>query len=132
MPRLTSSAFRPFSLALGLPASSVMTPVFVGACIGAGLLVGGANYGLARFVVGRRIRLLAGRMETVRNTLQLAAYTGDWSGCSPEQCAVPVDSTDEFGETARSFNDLVTALAAAHQVAKAATSAGFEATPVRR
>ncbi len=134
MPRLTSSAFRdlalwmlglgfvtgvtfpPFSLALGLPASSVMTPVFVGACIGAGLLVGGANYGLARFVVGRRIRLLAGRMETVRNTLQLAAYTGDWSGCSPEQCAVPVDSTDEFGETARSFNDLVTALAAAHQV----------------
>ena len=134
MPRLTSSAFRdlalwmlglgfatgvtfpPFSLALGLPASSVLTPVFVGACIGAGLLVGGANYWLTRFVVGRRIRLLAGRMETVRNTLRLAAYTGDWSECSPEQCAIPVDSTDEFGDTARSFNDLVTALAAAHQV----------------
>lgn len=134
MPRLTGSAFRdlaiwmiglglvtglafpPFSLILGLPASYVLTIPFAGACIGAGLLVGGVNYGLARFVVGSRVRHLADRMETVRGALQAATYTGDWSTCTPEQCVIEVDSSDEFGDSARSFNDLIRALASSHQV----------------
>ncbi len=134
MPRITGSAFRdlaiwmvglglvtglafpPFSIVLGLPAENVLTPIFAAACIGAGLMVGGVNYGLARFVVGSRVRELAGRMETVRDALQSATYTGDWSMCTPEQCVIAVDSTDEFGDSARSFNELIRALAASHQV----------------
>lgn len=131
MPRLTGSAFRdlavwmiglglmtglifpPFTLVLGLPASSVP---FAAACIGAGLMVGGVNYALARFVVGIRVRQLATRMETVRDALQAATYTGDWSTCTPDQCIIEVDSSDEFGDSARSFNDLIRALASSHQV----------------
>lgn len=134
MPRITGSAFRdlaiwmmglglmmglafpPFTLILGLPSAHVLTIPFTAACIGAGLLVGGINYGLARFVVGSRVRHLAARMETVRGALQAATYTGDWSTCTPDQCAIVVDSTDEFGDSARSFNDLIQALASSHQV----------------
>ena len=134
MPRITGSAFRdlaiwmmglglmiglafpPFSLLLGLPPASVLTVPFTAACIGAGLLVGGINYGLARFVVGSRVRHLAARMETVRGALQAATYTGDWTACTPDKCAIVVDSTDEFGDSARSFNDLIQALASSNQV----------------
>ncbi|MEK6721069.1 MAG: diguanylate cyclase [Chloroflexota bacterium] len=134
MPRLTSSAFRdlaiwmiglglmigfifpPFTLVLGLPASSVLTVPFFVACLTAGLMVGGINYALARFVVGSRVRQLAARMEKVRTALQTATYSGDWSTCTPEQCLIDVDSTDEFGDSASSFNELVLALSSSNQV----------------
>ncbi len=45
-----------------------------------------------------------------------ATETGDWSSCDPASCRVPVDSTDELGESAHSFNLLVESLAASHRV----------------
>ncbi len=108
--------FPPFTLVLGLPATSVLTPAFFAATLSAGLMVGGINYALARIVVGIRVRQLAARMEKVRTALQTATYTGDWSTCTPEQCLIDVDSTDEFGDSASSFNQLVMALSSSNQV----------------
>lgn len=134
MPRLTSRVFTdlaiwmtgfgiaigfvfpPFCLILGLPAERVISPVFFGATLTAGVIVGGVNFGLARLVVGRRLRLLADRMDTVDSRLAHAVFTHDWSGCDPETCALPVDSSDEVGAAAASFNNLIGTLARGHEV----------------
>ena len=137
MPRLTSKVFvdlaiwmtgfglviglvfPPFCLLLGLPVDRVLTPLFFASTVTAGLVVGGVNFGLARLVVGRRLRLLADRMGTVEERLGQAVYTQDWSTCDPEACALPVDSSDEVGAAAGSFNRLIHTLARTHAVERA-------------
>ena len=108
--------FPPFCLLLGLPAASVLTPVFYASTLAAGLAVGAVNFALARLVVGRRFRHLATAMTTVESQLASAVYTQDWSGCDPERCALAVDSDDEAGATAQAFNSLIRTLAKSHAV----------------
>jgi diguanylate cyclase (GGDEF)-like protein len=111
--------FPPFCLLLGLPAAAVMTPGFYAATLAAGLAVGAVNVGLARLVVGRRLRLLAVAMTSVEAQMSAAVYTQDWSGCDPTRCALPVDSDDEVGDAARAFNSLIRTLARSHGVESA-------------
>ena len=137
MPRLTSKVFTdlaiwmmgfglfiglvfpPFCLLLGLPDSRVMTPLFYASTLVAGLIVGAVNFELSRLVVGRRLRLLAERMGTVEHQLADAVFSHDWSGCDPEQCALPVDSEDEVGASSGAFNRLIGTLARSHGVESA-------------
>jgi diguanylate cyclase (GGDEF)-like protein len=81
----------------------------------AGVLVGAVNIGLARAVVGRRLRLLADRMRNVATKLLDLATSGDLEKCTPETCRITVDSEDEIGESGLAFNHLVDALALSHQ-----------------
>lgn len=111
--------FPPFVVILGLPVERVLTPVFFAATVLAGLVVGGVNFALARLVVGRRLRMLANRMETVESRLATAVFTHDWSGCDPATCALPVDSDDEVGASAGAFNRLITTVARSHGVESA-------------
>jgi two-component system, cell cycle response regulator len=113
---LIGLAFPPFCLALGLPSGQVLSPLFCASTVTAGLLVGAVNYGLARLVVGRRLRLLAQRMETVEERLAQALFTHDWSSCDPQSCALTVDSDDEVGASAGAFNRLIGTLARSHAV----------------
>ncbi len=111
-----------FALLLGVPGRLVLRPQFFAATLGAGFLVGGINYALARGVVGRRVRLLARQMHTVQSSISEAMYSGDWSGCDPEACQIPSDSDDEIGESASAFNGLINALARSHQIEEAMRS----------
>ena len=104
-----------FVVLMGVPSEMVFTPWFFAACMGAGFLVGAANIALARDVVGKRLRLLAERMHVVEQNLEHMAAGGSMEDCSPEECYITIDSTDEIGESARAFNSLVEALAASHQ-----------------
>ncbi len=113
---LIGLVFPPFCLLLGLPDSRVMTPLFYGSTIVAGLVVGAVNFALSRLVVGRRLRLLADRMGTVEHQLGEAVFSHDWSSCDPERCALPVDSDDEVGASAGAFNRLIETLARSHVV----------------
>lgn len=140
MPRLTSRVFTdlaiwmsgfgvaiglifpPFCLILGLPVDRVLTPLFFGATLTAGVMVGVVNYWLARLVVGRRLRALADRMATVDSRLQVAVFTHDWADCDPATCALPVDSDDEVGAAAGAFNSLITTVARSHDVENAMRS----------
>ena len=140
MPRLTSRVFTdlaiwmagfglliglifpPFCLLLGLPIDRVINPLFYASTVAAGLVVGAVNFGLARLVVGRRLRLLAERMTDVEDRLGKAVFSHDWTGCDPEACALPVDSADEVGASAAAFNRLIGTLSRSHGVEPAMRS----------
>lgn len=115
-------AFPFVMLLLGVPSDIALTPAFFAATLVAGLIVAEANHALAQGVVGVRLRVLARGMQRVEGSLVDAAHTGDWSACAPESCVVPVDSADELGEAAVSFNRLVEGLAASHRVADSVTA----------
>jgi diguanylate cyclase (GGDEF)-like protein len=80
------------------------------ACATAGVAVGGANYALARLVVGGRLQRLTGHLRRIDDIVRTATLTGDWSALVLNACQIPVDSTDDLGQTAEAFNALVGAL----------------------
>ncbi|MCZ7628003.1 MAG: GGDEF domain-containing protein [Microthrixaceae bacterium] len=67
-------------------------------------------------MVESKLRFLRSRMARVEQTLRDALYSDGAAECTPESCSVPVDSDDEIGEAAASFNRLVEALAESHHV----------------
>ena len=95
---------------MGIPSEFVFTPLFFIACISAGIIVGGLNITLARAVVGSRLKLLADRMQYVTHKFQQIKSGTDIEDCNPEECMVIVDSEDEIGLSAKSFNNLVDTL----------------------
>jgi two-component system cell cycle response regulator len=101
---------------LGVPRDIALRPSFFAATLIAGLVVAEVNHLLAHAVVGVRLRSLAGGMQRVEESLLEASSSGDWAGCDPNACMVPVDSTDELGQVAASFNRLVAGLSTSHQV----------------
>ncbi len=115
----------PFAVVpLGVPSGVAIRPAFFAATILAGLLVGAVNTVLVQMVVGVRLRALAIGMRRVEISMREATETGDWSACDPASCRVPVDSTDELGESADSFNVLVESLAASHRVSDGISAIG--------
>ena len=66
---LIGLAFPPIVILLGVPREDVMRPGFFAATIVAGLIVAQVNYLLVRFVVGIRVRSLAGGMRRIESTL---------------------------------------------------------------
>ena len=101
---------------LGVPRDIALRPSFFAATLIAGLVVAEVTHLLAHAVVGVRLRSLAGGMQRVEESLLEAFASGDWTGCDPNACMVPVDSTDELGQVAASFNRLVAGLSTSHQV----------------
>jgi two-component system, cell cycle response regulator len=101
---------------LGVPRDIALRPSFFAATLMAGLVVAEVNHLFARAVVEVRLRSLVAGMQRVEGSLVDATFSGDWSACDPTACTVPVDSTDELGEVATSFNRLVVGLSTSHQV----------------
>lgn len=105
-----------FMLMLGVSSDMAISPVFFGATICAGISVGGMNYLIAHFVIRPRLRYLSQKMGQIGVQIQQATYTGDWSSCSVEECAVAVESEDEIGESAIAFNKLLEAFSVSRHV----------------
>ncbi|MCA1962208.1 MAG: sensor domain-containing diguanylate cyclase [Desulfomonile sp.] len=112
---LMGTVFPFFVAAMGVPSSLVLTWWFFAACISAGIVVGAVNIGIARVVIGSRLRVLSQRMGMVETNLRDLARNGDLEKCTPQECFVEIDSEDELGESALAFNHLVEALTFAHQ-----------------
>ena len=109
-------AFPFVMIPLGVPAELTLRPQFFVATVVAGLALAVTNYLLARSVVGSRVKALAHQMRHVGGVISEATYSGDWDRCSPAQCQLVVDSDDELGDAAASFNGLIDALAASRYV----------------
>lgn len=105
-----------FSVALGIPTSYVMTPLFILSCITAGIFVGAFNIFLSRKIIGKKIKTLAQKMTYVEKLIQERANSNDSTICNDENCLIPVDSDDEIGESAKAFNSLVKSLSSSHQM----------------
>ncbi|MCV2490069.1 EAL domain-containing protein [Geodermatophilus sp. YIM 151500] len=102
--------FPPFATGLGVPSSYATRPSFLAACLVAGFLVGAMSYTVCRAVVGGRLSVLSTHLRSVAETVTRASHTGDFSWRHSDR--IPVDSDDELGETAGSFNSLLDALEA--------------------
>ena len=103
-------AFPFFCLALGVPSQVALTPTFFLSCIVAGILLSFLNITLARKTVGSRIGLVSGKMKQIERLLKDKRDGISEDGCESEDCMITVDSEDELGECARSFNSLVMTL----------------------
>ncbi|MHB8294776.1 MAG: GGDEF domain-containing protein [Acidimicrobiales bacterium] len=105
-----------FVIPLGVSAAHALSLPFIASCLLAGLLVGAFNFALTKSVLGRRIRDITGQMRHIRSVIDSATYSGDWSGCSPEECHLEAGSADDIGANAQAFNDLVDSLSASKRV----------------
>ena len=108
-----------FVLLLGVPEAKALSPMFFAATLCAGVTVGGLNYLIAHWVIRPRLRYLSKKMGDIGTQIQQATYTGDWSGCSTEECAVAVESEDEIGGFALAFNSLLDAFSESRHVEQA-------------
>ncbi|MDH4279245.1 MAG: GGDEF domain-containing protein [Acidimicrobiia bacterium] len=109
-----------FVMAFGVPSTYVLSAKFFSATIGAGLVVGATNHFLSRAVVGSRLRFMSSKMSRVESILRDAVLADDKEECTPENCMITVDSNDELGDAAASFNQLVEALAESQRASRVA------------
>lgn len=101
----------PFFVAMfHVPQEIVFQPVFFASCIGAGIFLAALNIGLARKTVGIRIKQLSQKMKHVEGILSDMGHDPGCEKCTPDTCRIDVDSEDELGESAESFNRLITTL----------------------
>ena len=107
---LVGIAFPFFVLLFDVPRETAFQLVFFGACIAAGILLAIMNYQLAKRVVGTRIRELSTQMKHVEGILSGSKSGVNCQTCSPETCSIRVDSEDEIGDSAASFNRLILTL----------------------
>lgn len=125
-----------FVTVLGVSPEIAFSAGFYTATVVSGLAVGGFNFGLARYVIQPRLRLLSSRMSKVAENISKATYSDGQYDCDPEICRVSVDTQDELGECAGSFNDLINALIRSQEVENAANaftkalSSHLEVTPL--
>lgn len=108
--------FPPFMILLGIPEANVMTPLFYTASLMAGFFMGVMNFGLVHFVVRPHLKELADRMMLIKGTVNDKTYQESDVHCMGDSCFIEAVSDDEFGESARAFNEMVEALQSAHEV----------------
>lgn len=115
---LVGIVFPFFMVVLGMSPSIAYTWWFFTVCILAGLFVGSVNIILAQSIVGKRLILMADKMQQVETHLMEISGKGDEIECTPEACHLPVDSADAIGSSSRAFNSLVDTLGMSLQLEK--------------
>jgi len=115
---LVGIVFPFFMVVLGMSISIAYTWWFFTVCILAGLFVGAVNIILAKTIVGRRLILMAEKMQQVEVHLKAISGKGEEMECTPEECHLPVDSADAIGASSHAFNSLVDTLGASLQLEK--------------
>jgi two-component system, cell cycle response regulator len=113
---LVGLVFPPFLVLLGVPESLAFDRGFYLACLSAGLVVGAFNFLVACTVVRPRVRMLSNGMSRFRRALRGEDGGGAMSRCGSQRFHVPVDSQDQLGEAAESFNRLVDDLVEARRM----------------
>ncbi|MBE0678439.1 MAG: HAMP domain-containing protein, partial [Bacteroidales bacterium] len=104
-----------YALMLGTPSSYVLTPLFILSSVAAGIFVGFFNYFLSKRIVGRRIRNLADQMNKVKEIISERNESMSYIDCDDASCKIEVDSEDELGDAAKSFNALVASLSVSYK-----------------
>ncbi len=114
-----------FMLVMGIPKVYILTFKFALSCIIAGVVVGLVNIILAKTVVGSKIAMMADKMSLVADKIDQAKTFDQLKECNEDECRLVIDSEDELGRGANSFNTLLRALSEA--VASEGTIRSFTA-----
>ena len=109
-----------------VPLDRLFSWQFLGASMAAGFVIATANWVLARNVVGPRLALGKTRLERVESGLKAISKDEQFGVGAEAACLIDVDSNDEFGESARAFNNLVDLLF--HSLRSEAQVRAFTAT----
>ena len=96
-----------FMILLGVPKTIAFSGLFISCCVAAGVLVGFVNILISRVTVKNKLTILTTKMRDVKNSIILVSENGRIDECSAEHCSIPVDTDDEFGESAQAFNELI-------------------------
>jgi len=99
-----------FCIALGVPREIALKPIYFLSCILAGIVLAIMNITLVRKTVGSCIRHMSLSMKHVETILLNKKNNNQEELCDPTECMISLDSEDELGESADSFNSLVVAL----------------------
>ncbi len=97
-----------FMLLFGVPRSIALGGLFIAACMLAGVLVGFVNILISRVTVRRKLTILTEKMIEVKDSVITISESGKLGDCNPEHCSIPVETDDEFGQSAQAFNELIT------------------------
>jgi diguanylate cyclase (GGDEF)-like protein len=100
-----------FMLLLGVPRTIAFSSLFLASCAIAGVLVGFVNIVLTGVTVKSKLTVLTGKMQEVKGSIITISENGKIGDCDPEHCSVPIETNDEFGQSAQSFNELIAAFA---------------------
>jgi len=114
---LMGISFPYFMLVLGFDKSQVLTPEFYSATLIAGFLVALINFAMVRSIIGQRLALQTERMRSVSDVVRQQAAHEELE-LDASRLKLVVDSDDDVGEAARSFNELVDSLGRSTQVAQ--------------
>ena len=99
-----------FSTILGVDRSISFSFLYFVSCICAGLIVGIINFFIAKVTVGRKLTELKEKMVNVSQRVSSVSFQNQRSECTLENCLIEESSTDEFGDSANAFNNLVESL----------------------
>ena len=99
-------AFPPFSW-LVLRSEEALSPLFFTLCVAAGLIVGGANFGLFSLVVSRNLGRVAAKMGHV---VERVGQTDSADEACVDGCLIQLTSDDAIGEMERAFNEMARAV----------------------
>ena len=108
---LIGIVFPYFMLLLGVPKTIVFNGLFLISCIVAGVIVGFVNILISRVTVKRKLSVLTGKMLEVKDSVITISENGRIGDCNPEHCCVPVETNDDFGQSALAFNELIASFA---------------------
>lgn len=100
-----------FMLLLGVPRNIAFGNLFLASCVIAGVLVGFVNIVLTGVTVKRKLTTLTGKMQEVKGSVITISENGRIGDCNPEHCSIPVETDDEFGQSAQAFNELIASFA---------------------
>ncbi|MDH5182435.1 MAG: GGDEF domain-containing protein [Gammaproteobacteria bacterium] len=112
---LMGFSFPYFMLTLGFDKTQVLTLEFYSATLIAGIIVALINYALVRSIIGQRLALQTERMRSVSAVIKQQAVHEELR-LDVATLKLTVDSDDDVGEAARSFNELVDSLSRSNQV----------------
>lgn len=112
---LMGLCFPYFMLLLDFEKGQVLTLEFYSATLIAGIIVALINYTLVRGIIGRRLTLQTERMRSVTDVIQQQAIH-EGLRLDADSLKLTIDSDDDMGDAARSFNELVDSLGRSNQV----------------
>ena len=96
---------------LHLPREKVLSLLFFGMCIGAGILVGILNYGIYRLIIVRFLGVMTEKIRSLRDRLN-AYHEKSELDCAEDECHLKVISADAVGDLAVEFNGFIDSIRA--------------------